>query len=220
MQRQHGKTELRRRGTVLVVASATALLLCVAGLGALAGSSTSFQFSGAIAASSHLPGRRLLEEGKTGEAKRVFSEELERNPQSTEAIRGLAQCAIEDGDDEAAAGYLHQLTKLAPKDRDAWRKLALCASRLGRDTESISAAQSALSLAPEGDRPMSDLITRILTSDMDHLTNPGIPGVDRALGNNPVHGLRRRPDEFDPMSDIPRPQPPDPTKGLPLPGRR
>jgi tetratricopeptide (TPR) repeat protein len=206
-----------RAGLIIVSLIILAVVSLGAGLVALTGQGESTSF---VSRDYMAQGRTLLAAGKTAEARNIFENALKSDPKSVDAIRGLAQCAIEDGDDDAAAGFLHQLTKLAPKDRDAWRKLALCASRLGRDTEAISSAQSALSLAPEGDRPMSDLMTRILTSDMDRLINPGIPGVDRSLGIDPVHGSKQRPDAFDSMADIPRPEPPDPTKGLPLPGRR
>ena len=155
----------------------------------------------------------LLNEGKIAEARKGFEEDRRKNPKNMEALRGLAQCALEDGDDEAALAYLHQLTGLAPKDRSAWRKLALCASRLGKDMEALSAAQTALSLAPEGDKGMSDLVSRVMTSKNPlegDLAGDALPGGagggKRGLG-------------FDPMSGVKLPQAPDPRKNLPALGR-
>jgi tetratricopeptide (TPR) repeat protein len=162
--------------------------------------------------------RRLLDEGNIGEARKLFEEELRRDIKSVEAIRGLALCARDEGDDEMALQHFQKVTALVPKDRAAWRQQALAASRLGRDMEALSAAQTALSLAPEGDRAMSDLMTRLLTSDADLLADPlkGVPG--RRKGLDPVDRGAKGLD-FDPLDDMPRPEPPDPTRGLPRPGR-
>lgn len=217
MQRQFDRsTSPSRRGTALVLISITALLLSFAGLGALAVSNSSPHVLDSIAArGGNLLGRKLLEEGKTDEAKRVFTEDLKGNPNSVEAIRGLIQCAIENGDDEEAIGLFRRLTGLAPKDRAAWRKLALCASRLGRDMEALAAAQTALSLSPDGDRVMTELMTRLLTSK-DSLANGAL---EDPFGDIGPTGRIRSKMPADPLDRMPRPKIPDPSQALPRPGR-
>jgi len=210
------KHQVGRRAGLIVVAFT---IVAVLGLGAVV-----FALTGAGDEHFTIPRQSasfiwsLLNEGKIAEARKGFEEEFRKNPKNVEALRGLAQCALEDGDDEAALAYLHQLTGLAPKDRSAWRKLALCASRLGKDMEALSAAQTALSLAPQGDRAMSDLMTRILTSDTSPLANPMKGGPAQPWDpEHSVHGNRGS--TFDPLSEIPLPEPPDPTRGLPGVGR-
>jgi tetratricopeptide (TPR) repeat protein len=169
--------------------------------------------------SSFTSARRLLEEGRISEAKSIYAQQLSRDPRSIEAIRGLALCARDEGDDETALGHFQELTKLAPKDLVAWRQQALAASRLGRNFEALSAAQAALSLASNGDRVMSDLMTRIMTSDSGfrspYASEAGGAGV---RGFDPLQAGSGR-STFDHLSELHRPEPPDPLKGLPLPGK-
>jgi len=202
-----------RRGLVMIGASVALLVVCGVAVASLAGSDLGappHRYSGVQSEA-----RRLLEEGKTSEARKIFEEELRKDSKSIEAVWGLALCARDDGDDESALAFFHQLTKLAPKDRSAWRNLALCASRLGRDMEALSAAQTALSLAPEGDKGMSELVSRLITKKSmleggmagDQLPGEALPGQGRkGAGIDPLNGVR-------PL------EPPDPRRNLPVQGR-
>jgi tetratricopeptide (TPR) repeat protein len=207
---------VNRRGAVLVLLALAAFLVCGAGLVSLAGlespagSNESTAIPGAFSRA-----RRLLDEGKIAEAKEIFTDELKRDGKNIEAIRGLALCARDEGDDETALQYFQKLTALAPKDRAGWRQLALAASRLGRDMEALAAAQAALSLAPDGDRAMTDLMTRLLSSK-NSLANGILE--DPLSGIGPT-GRVRNGTTTDPLSRIPRPKVPEPSQNLPKPGR-
>jgi len=155
--------------------------------------------------------RRLLDEGMIAEARKLFEEEHRRDVHSVEAIRGLALCARDEGDDESALHYFQKLTALAPKDRAAWRQVALVANRLGRDMEALSAAQTALSLSPKGDPAMNDLMTRLVTADKGLLEDPlmAIPDPLRGL---PAPG--RKGPGVGSIPGPPRHEVPDPTQGI------
>lgn len=203
-----------RKGAALVLLSLAALIVCGAGLVTIA-QSTSSSSSLHSTPSSLSQARWLLDEGRIAEARAIYDEQLKRDPRDVEAIRGLALCARDEGDDETAFQYFQKLTTLSPKDFAAWRQQALAASRLGRELEAMTAAQTALSLATKGDRAMTDLVTRLMTSDFDPIGDPfkGVPGRSR----NPLDPTESgRSGSFnDPLMDVPRPVPPDPMKGIP-----
>lgn len=159
--------------------------------------------------------RRLLDDGKIAEARKIFADELKRDSNSVEALRGLALCARDDGDDETALRHLQKLTSLAPKDRAAWRLLALAASRLGRNMEALAAAQTTLSLSPEGDSVMTHLMTRLLSSK-ESLANGAL---EDPFGDIGPTGIIRSKMPADPLDRMPKPKTPNPSQALPRPGR-
>ena len=201
-----------KTGLAVLALAFLAVLGVGAGIVGLSGSASQFV---SPASSSLAQARQLLDEGKIEAARKIFEDVFRKDPKNVEAVRGLAFCARDDGDDETALGYLHKLTTLASKDRAAWRQLALCANRLGRDMEALSASQTALALAPEGDRGMSDLIARLVTKKS--LLEGGVSG-DQLPGEG-LPGKGKQGAGIDPPGDIRLPEPPDPRKHLPGPGR-
>lgn len=201
-----------RRGVVFVASLLLGLCGITAGITVLAvpSSESSLQFSSPFARA-----RRLLDEGRLADAKNVYASELKRDPKSVEALRGLALCARDEGDDETALQYLQKLTSIDPKDRAGWRQLALTAKRLGRDMEAMSAAQTALSLSPDGDTAMTNLLTRLLSSK-DSIASGMLE--DHLNGLTPK-GMGKSALPQDPMDRIPMPKLPEPPKGLPKAGR-
>ena len=197
-----------RRGIALVAAGAGALILALAiGVWGFPSQRTPFV---PISRDPAVRGRQLLFEGRLKDARQIFQDEYAKNPKNIEALRGLARCAQEEGNDQEAYDHYQQITSLDPKDRLAWKHLALCARRLGRDMEALAAAQTALSLSPDGDPAMSDLMTRLVTGRH--------PGMDPR--SDPMHGLNRPPGPVEPGGGVRIPQPVDPTKQLPKPPRK
>ena len=203
-----------RKGIALLTTSLVLLLACAAGLGAWAG--TSPESVSIHAASPLSEAFRLLEEGKISEAKKLFAEELRRNPKSIDAVRGLAFSARDEGNDEEAVKWLDKWTRLNPKSPVAWRHLALACHRLGRDLEAMSAAQTAISLSPGGDASMSDLMARLLSSK-DALGG-NLPSSPESSREFDAPGRRGRGAGMDQVPGVRTPTVPDPTKAIP--GRR
>lgn len=139
--------------------------------------------------------RRLLDQGKSAEARQICMSILHDKPDCVDAHRGLAWCARDEGDDEAFLRHLREWARLDPKNPVPWRQIALTAHRLGRTYEALSAAQTAASLTPGGDAAMSALISKLV-----------MPEKRSPAARNDGLGL-------------PAPQRPDPTKFLPKPGR-
>ena len=214
MKTRHSAVERgSKRGLALLIVLLVGLVGSAVGAGSLLAGANGFPIPIPIR-DAISEARRLLDLGKTGEARSIFEHELNTDPKSLEAIRGLALCARDEGDDETALHHFQTLTKLAPKDVAGWRQQALAASRLGNDMEALAAAQTALSLSNQTDRAMSELMTRLLTADMDHLAGQSGRKAPNPWGLDPPH-RPNDPSAFDPMSEIPRPEPADPTQGLP-----
>jgi tetratricopeptide (TPR) repeat protein len=182
----------------IIAVGAVALLSCTAGLIAVA-----LPARGAKAVDSLTRARRLLDAGRTSEAKGIFAELLKADPKNADAVRGMASALRDEGSDEAALPYWEQLTRLRPDDFAAHKNLALAAWRCGRDMEAMSAASAALSLAPEGDEALTELLTKLARAPSDPFGASAARSLPSPGGST---GARL-------------PQPPDPTRHLPTPGR-
>jgi len=188
----------RRGGLVLVALASLALVGFGFALGAMtAGSPPGYRRPAEDPLSR---ARQLLEDGRIAEAKSLYREQLQRDQASVRALRGLAACAREDGDDDEAIRCLQQLTAVDRNDRAAWRQLALACKRAGRSQEALIAAQTAMALSNEPDPALCKLVTDCVTAEQ--LGLPGMPDLGALRPPDPIAGVRR-------------PQPPDPMRYVP-----
>jgi tetratricopeptide (TPR) repeat protein len=191
-----------KRGIAVVAFASVAVLALVFVLGVASASSgrglARSTPEGALARA-----RRLLEEGRVAEARKLYMEELGRDPNSVAGVRGLAMCARDAGDVEEAARWFERLTRLAPKDAAAHRHLALTLHRLGRDFEALSACQMAMALSDEQDPDLAKLLSQLVT------TRSGLE--DPLAHRMPGAGAEKT------RPYAPQPQPPDPNRHLPKP---
>lgn len=89
------------------------------------------------------PDAALLEQART-----EFEEALALAPDKPEALVGLANVAMLDGDVEAAIGLLEEAVKLAPDMREALFALGRAYAMLGRVDEAASTLQRFLATDP------------------------------------------------------------------------
>jgi tetratricopeptide (TPR) repeat protein len=150
-------------------------------------------------------GRTLVERGRLGEARDVFSSTLKEKPDSYEATRGLAKCLEGQGQWDLALVHYNKAAALRKDDPQAWRELGLAQHRRGDTLGAQAAFKKSLALDPA----QADL-SRMLT--------------ESAVGKEMPGGFPRTPANQDPMIPRPRipepgvydptPRPPDPMQGI------
>jgi hypothetical protein len=90
----------------------------------------------------------LLVKGCLPDVRREFYLELVKDSNSVKAIRGLAYCAIAEGDQFEAASLLRTWTELEPENVAAWREFARLLWQSGRQWEVMQAVRKGLAVAP------------------------------------------------------------------------
>jgi len=185
----------RRRGFALLLVPVGAAA-CIAGIFLLSHDGVQRRPSDSLTIA-----RRLLDDGRIVDARKLFEAQLNENPNSVAAVRGLFACARDASDDEAAIRWARRWTELEPKSALAWKSLAVHLDRAGRSLEALAAAQTAMGLATEPDPVLSALATRLLSN----------------ATRDPLGSPKR--DDFDPSSMMKHPKAPDPMRHLPQPGR-
>jgi len=88
---------------------------------------------------------------------------LNMNPSDREALRALAQMALQAGAYGDAVRYVGALAELDPAEPDGWAALAALSDRAGDRQQAIGAAQRALALMPGRD-DMTAIFVRNVTA--------------------------------------------------------
>jgi Tfp pilus assembly protein PilF len=91
------------------------------------------------------------------EARTAFQQELKLNPGSGRAVRGLAQCYVQDGDHPKAVAAYREALKIAPKEASIWFELGMQQSQHKEWDEAVEALGQAFDLEP-GNKRYSNML--------------------------------------------------------------
>lgn len=105
-------------------------------------------------------GSRLLDEGRTAEARAAFEEARSLDPTLPEPLVGLGFLELMTAHPEVAAGLFEQVRKARPDDADAAYGLGLASEALKRPERAVAAYRDLLRIRPRG-TTAEDARTRI-----------------------------------------------------------
>lgn len=89
-------------------------------------------------------GDALMESAQVVPAEAQYSQALQKDPQSTHALYGLAQASLAKGDTQKARSHLERAVSLAPRHGELHALLGQVYRRLGEDAKAQQAANAAL----------------------------------------------------------------------------
>lgn len=95
-----------------------------------------------------LRGNAQLGLGKTSEAKALFEQALGQNPDSADALIGLAKYSLLQRDVEAAANFSEQAVSRSPQNVDAWLFKGDLLRMQGKSGEALAAYEQVVKLKP------------------------------------------------------------------------